>query len=74
MVRRYWICQFQVILEAALIENVTELAPPVAGTLPVPVHPVVTYCTPALTGIGVVTDSVTEEVALNHPLAGVGVS
>ena len=61
-------------LEAAFRVNVTLLAAPVAGTLPVPVHPVVTYCTPMPIEMGDVTVSVIDEVALNHPLAGVGVS
>ena len=61
-------------LEAALIVKLTLFEVPVAGTLPVPVHPVVMYWTPALTNTGEVTSSVIVEVALNHPLAGVGVS
>jgi hypothetical protein len=74
MVSRYWVCQFHVTLVAALIVKVTVFEVPVAGTLPVPVHPVVTYRTPAPPETGELTDSVIEEVALNHPLAGEGVS
>ena len=43
IVSKYCNCQFHVTLEAALIVKVIELIVPVAGTLPVPVHPVVVY-------------------------------
>ncbi len=43
IVSKYWSCQFQVMLEAAFIVKVTLFEIPVAGTLPVPVHPVVRY-------------------------------
>jgi hypothetical protein len=61
-------------LDAAFIVKVTVFDVPVAGTLPVPVQPVATYCIPAPPETGDVIDSVIELVALNHPLAGVGVS
>ncbi len=61
-------------LEATLIVKVTVFEVPVAGTLPVPVHPVATYRTPVPPETGELTDSVIEEVALNHPLTGEGVS
>jgi hypothetical protein len=39
----YCVCQFHVMLEAASIVNVRLVEDPLAGTLPVPVQPVVTY-------------------------------
>ncbi len=43
MVSKYWSCQFQMILEAVFSVKVTLSEAPVAGTLPVPVQPVVRY-------------------------------
>ncbi len=43
IVSKYWVCQFQLMLEAVLIVKVALFEVPVAGTLPVPVHPFVTY-------------------------------
>ena len=52
----------------------TELVLPEDGTLPVPVHPVQTYCTPVPPETGDVTDSVTFVPDVTHPLVGVGES
>ncbi len=41
MVNRYCVCQFQVMVEAAVMVNATLPDDPVGGTLPVPVQPVV---------------------------------
>jgi len=61
-------------LEAAFIVRVTLFEVPVAGTLPVPVQPVVRYWVPVPPETGELTDSASEDPALNHPLTGVGVS
>ncbi len=74
MVKRYCVCQFHVMLDEVLIVKVTVLPVPDAGTLPVPLQPVTTYCTPVLPETGELTDSMIEEPALSHPVAGVGLS
>ena len=68
----YWVFQFQVMFESAVIVKVTEVPVPEEGTLPVPVQPVQTYCVPSGPAIGEVTDSVMTVAELNQPLAGVG--
>jgi len=72
--RRYWSCQFQLIVEGELSVKVTLLELPVDGILPVPVQPVVMYWAPVPADTGEVTDSVMDVPALSHPVVGVGVS
>ena len=62
------------IVDAELRVKVTLFEDPVAGTLPVPVQPVVMYCVPVPAETGEVTDSVTDIPALSHPVVGEGVS
>lgn len=62
------------IVDPVLIVNVTVLEPPVTGTLPVPVQPVVAYCAPGPEETGDVTDAVTDVPAPIHPVLGTGVS
>ncbi len=47
---------------------------PLAGTLPLPVHPVVMYLAPVPALTGEVTWDVMEDPESNQPLFGVGVS
>ena len=57
-VRRYWVFQFQVMLEGADIMKLTEVSVPEAGADPVPFHPVHTYLVPAAPETG---DATSEE-------------
>lgn len=70
----YWVIQFQVKLEGAVMVKVTLLLDPVPGTLPVPLlHPVHRYWVPTDRPVVLATLSVTNVPELNHvPLAGVG--
>ena len=52
--------------------KLSEVLVPLVGTLPVPTHPVETYCTPTPPLTGEVTDAEIMLLALNHPLVGVG--
>jgi hypothetical protein len=61
-------------LEGAFIVNCTLVEDPEDGTLPVPLHPVHTYCIPEPPETGDVTDAVMLEPASNHPLDGFGLS
>jgi hypothetical protein len=70
----YWVFQLHVMLEAWVIVNVTDDAVPEAGTLPVPVQPVVRYCFPEPPDSGDVTDSVMPVPESNQPLLGLGES
>ena len=54
--------------------KLTLVVVPDAGTLPVPVHPVQTYWTPAGPDQGEVTEAVMDVPASNQPLVGVGES
>ena len=62
------------IVDAADMVNVADVVLPDAGTLPVPVQPVHTYCIPEPPDTGDVTDSVMLEPESNQPLVGVGES
>jgi hypothetical protein len=70
----YWVFQFQVIVEGALIVNVTADALPEAGTLPVPDQPVQTYWVAVPPETGVATDPVMLDPLSNQPLKGEGES
>jgi hypothetical protein len=59
-------------LEGAVMVKLNEVLVPLVGTLPVPTHPVETYCTPVPPLAGDETDAEIELLALNHPLVGVG--
>jgi hypothetical protein len=61
-------------LEGAAIEKLTREEPPEAGTLPVPVQPVQTYCVPEGPDAGEVTEAVMLVPESNQPLIGVGES
>lgn len=71
---KYWVFQFHVMFEAAVIVNVTADAAPEAGTLPAPVQPVHTYCIPAPPEIGDATAPVMLDPLSNQPLTGEGES
>jgi hypothetical protein len=61
-------------LDGAFIVNVTLVEDPEDGTLPVPLHPVHTYCIPVPPDVGEVTEAVILVPASNQPEVGVGLS
>jgi hypothetical protein len=61
-------------LEGSVIVKFTDVSEPEVGTLPVPLHPVATYCIPVPPETGEVTDSVIEVPESNQPDGGDGVS
>lgn len=69
---RYCVFQFQVIVEGAVIVNVVADAVPEAGTLPVPVQPVQTYCVPVPPETVDATDPVMLDPLSYQPLEGDG--
>jgi hypothetical protein len=60
--------------DTLVIVKVTDVSVPEAGTLPVPVQPVQTYCVPAEPGMGEVTDSTICVPDSNQPFDGEGES
>jgi hypothetical protein len=54
--------------------NCTLVEEPDEGTLPLPLHPVHTYCIPVPPETGDVTEDVMTVPASYHPLDGVGLS
>jgi hypothetical protein len=70
-VRENWVCQFQVMLEGALIVKLVEHDDPLDGTLPLPVQPVHTYRVPVPPLTGELTDA-DMEPTLNQLLDGLG--
>jgi hypothetical protein len=71
---KYWVFQFQVIVEGALMVNVTADAVPEAGALPVPDQPVQTYWVPEPPETGDATDPVMLDPLSNQPFEGEGES
>ena len=69
-VRRYWVFQFQVMLEGLSIVKIMDVFVPDVGTLPVPVQPVHTYLVPVGPDTGEVIDALMDSPASNHPLIG----
>jgi hypothetical protein len=61
-------------LEAAIMEKVTDEEVPDVGTLPLPDQPVQTYSAPEPPETGEVTDAVMLEPESNQPLTGEGES
>jgi hypothetical protein len=59
-------------LESWLKVKVTDEPVPDLGTLPAPVHPVHTYRVPVVPAQGEVTEAVTDDPEVNHPLVGIG--
>ena len=71
---RYWVFQFQLMLEGALIVMVIADALPEFVTLPVPDQPEQTYCVPVLPETGEATKALMLDPLSYQPFAGEGES